>query len=1103
MSKTIRFCFVSLLVLALSAVAFAQSTTTGSIGGVVNNPNKEVVTGAAVTVKNIGTNKEDSATTDDTGRFKVANLQPGVYSVTVNSAGFSPMTVDNVTVEVGRETNIEVALAVGQVTGQVDVTAEAPVINTTQQDFSTNLNQTSINELPVNGRRWSNFAILTPGAVPDGNFGLISFRGISGLLNNSTVDGGDNNQGFFSEERGRTRSAYSISQAAIREFQVNTSNFAAEYGRSAGGVINAVTKSGTNEFHGSAFFYDRNNKWGARNPNTFINRLVNGVSTREAFKPKDVRYQFGGTIGGPIIKDTLFFFFSYDEQRRNFPGVAVFATPGYLNTVNRCASASASGCTAALFGTSLKNPSRALTDAQIDSALTFINSLTGEVPRRGDQRLYLPKIDWQVNSNHLFSATYNRLRWKSPAGVQTGATVQRDRAGFGDDFVETDSLNLRLSSTLTPQLINEFRFQWADELNSQFAQPPLPGEPTTANGFSPQVALTNGLTFGKATSLDRAALPDERRFQFADSVTYTTGNHTFKVGTDINRVRDIDDNLFTGSGSYTYGNINDFIVDYVNFTSNGALRTAGALCSTSTRAAGKCYTSNYNQGFGQPRFQLRTIDWAFFAQDDWRVTPRLTLNVGLRWDYEQFPDPFLVNPNLPQTANRPSDKNNFGPRIGFAADVSGDGKTSVRGGYGIYYGRINGTIIINSLINTGLSTGQAVSSVAAACPSTPTPGTAANTACPTPASVPLGNPTAPLFPNILASAPAGTAAVNYFRNGFQNPLIHQGDVIIEREIARNTVISASYLLSFGNHLTTFVDTNLNPPTAQGRVNILDGPFAGQVWSFPYYRGTRPNTNFGNILEIRDSVSTKYHALVLQANRRLTNGLQFQSSYTLSRAQDNGGSQSSATFTPGFSALFDPFDPSGDNGLSPFDRRHKFVASVVYNTDFKGLNGAGKAILNGWTIAPIVNMFSGFRYTAVTNGFTPPSSGATNVTTAGTFGASQAGGINGSNGSLRFGLTPNNAFHTPSVKYVDLRLSRRFTIKENAKIEFLAEGFNIFNRTQVTGVNNRLYVLSVPTTGPNVNTVVATFDPTFGTPSDLSNGFFFRERQIQLAVRFEF
>src|SRR6185503_9505185 len=385
------------------------------------------------------------------------------------------------------------------------------------------------------------------------------------------------------------------------------------------------------------------------------------------------------------------------------------------------------------FAASLKNPARGLTDAQISSAQTFLNTLTGEVPRRGDQRLFLPKIDWQITPNNQFTATYNRLRWKSPAGVQTGATVTRDRAGFGDDFVEVDSLNLRLASTLSSKLINEFRFQWADELNAQFAQTPLPGQPTTANGFSPQITLTNGITIGKATSLDRLALPDERRFQFADSLTYTTGNHTFKFGTDINRVRDIDDNLFTGAGSYTYSNINDFIVDYTNWVTNGALRAQAVTnftadptttnltgrCATAvaspnqaqTRFAGKCYTSNYSQGFGQPRFTERTTDWAFFAQDDWRVSPRLTLNLGLRWDYEAFPEPFLVNPALPQTGNRPSDKNNFGPRIGFATALRGNGKTSLRGGYGIYYGRVNGTISINSLINTGTSGGQAVSSV--------------------------------------------------------------------------------------------------------------------------------------------------------------------------------------------------------------------------------------------------------------------------------------------------------------------------------------------------------------------------------------------------------
>ena len=451
MSNFAKLFFVISLVFGTFVVGFSQSTTTGAIGGTVTNPNDEVVQGATVTVKSVETSKEDSEVTDDQGRFRIVNLQPGSYTVTVNATGFGLFTQDLVTVEVGQVTNLPIQVALGAVSGIVEITSDAPVINTSQQDFSSNINQTSINELPVNGRRWSNFAVLTPGAVPDGNFGLISFRGISGLLNNSTVDGGDNNQAFFSEERGRTRSAYSISQGAIREFQVNTSNYSAEYGRSAGGVINAVTKSGTNEFHGGAFLYARNNKWGARNPNSFVRQFVNGVFTPVAIKPEDARYQFGGTIGGPIVKEKAFFFFSYDEQKRNFPGVAVFSTNlavPYLDTVNRA-----------------NLLARGVTNAQIDSTLQFLNSLTGETPRRGDQRLFLPKIDWHITNNHQFTATYNRLRWASPAGVQTGATVTRDRAGFGDDFVEVDSLNFRLSSLVSSNTVNEFRFQWVNEIN--------------------------------------------------------------------------------------------------------------------------------------------------------------------------------------------------------------------------------------------------------------------------------------------------------------------------------------------------------------------------------------------------------------------------------------------------------------------------------------------------------------------------------------------------------------------------------------------------------------------------------------------------------------
>src|SRR6266480_259101 len=337
MCKYLRFCFASLLVLAVCALsAMAQSTTTGAINGSVTNPNKEVVVGATVTVKNNGTNKEATATTDDNGGFKVTNLDPGTYTVTVNQSGFAPFTNGGIVVEIGRSTPIEVGLSLQGVTGTVQVTAEAPVINNSSQDFTSNVNQTTINESPINGRRWSNFAILTPGAVPDGTFGLISFRGISGLLNNNTIDGGDNNQAFFAEERGRTRIPYVISQASIREFQVNTSSYSAEYGRSAGGVTNAVTKSGTNEWHGSGFLYDRNNKWGARNPLATNSVLVGGVFTPVGIKPIDVRYQFGGTVGGPIVKDKVFFFFSYDQQRRNFPGLSRFTDANFLNTADRC-----------------------------------------------------------------------------------------------------------------------------------------------------------------------------------------------------------------------------------------------------------------------------------------------------------------------------------------------------------------------------------------------------------------------------------------------------------------------------------------------------------------------------------------------------------------------------------------------------------------------------------------------------------------------------------------------------------------------------------------------------------------------------------------------
>jgi hypothetical protein len=1100
-----------LLCLAFGAArAGAQSTTNGAIGGLVKDPKGAVVQGANITVKNEETNKEATATTDDEGRFRVVQLQPGTYTVTVAASGFGNYTQQHVVVEVGRVTSIDLPLSVGGATESVEVTSEAPVINTTQQDFSTNINQTSINNLPINGRRWSNYALLTPGATPDGTFGLISFRGISGLLNNNTVDGGDNNQAFFAEERGRTRISYSISQSAIREFQVNTSSYSAEYGRSAGGVVNAVTKSGTNQFHGDAFYYQRNNKWGARNPRSFVTQNVNGVFTPVAFKPVDVRHQFGGTIGGPIVKDKAFFFFSYDQQKRNFPGVATFSALDFLNRIDTCALTAPLGATVttgtaaagqtfcpsfgstAATATNLRTGSLAtgkgLSAAQVSSTLNFLNGLTGEVPRTGDQTLFLPKVDWNVNSKNTLTATYNHLRWNSPAGIQTQAINTRARDNFGNDGVNIDWITLRLTSTISSKIVNEARYQYGRDFEFQLSQPPLPGEPTNSVGArSPQTFITNGYTFGIPEFLERPAFPDERRNQIADTMTYTTGNHTLKFGGDINLVKDIISNLRFSGGEFNYtggtnalgynGGLGDFVLDYNNFQGALTQPATGGRCYSSTRATGKCYGGNFNQGIGVLGLTMKTTDYNFFVQDDIRATPHLTLNLGLRYEYQQNPGPVHPNPDLPVTLNKVQDINNLGPRLGFAWDVTHDGKTSIRGGYGLYYGRVINSTVYNALVNTGVGADVAQRQVTL---------TATNAA-------------APSYPNLLTTGTLVASAVQYFSPKFQLPQIHQADFVVEREIARNTVVSASYLFSYGNSLPNFVDTNLPTTSTFANFNVVGGPFDGTVYRTPVFTGTRPNTAYAQITEIRSNVFSKYHALVLQANRRLTNGLQFQTSYTLSRASDNG--QSSVTFSSN-NLPFNAFDQQGENALSAFDRRHKFVVSMVYNTNFASMkdNKVGRAIFNGWTFAPIFNAFSGQRYTGAISGTVSPINNfgfPTGTVTPG-------GGVNGSGGATRFAAVPRNFFKQPSIQYLDARLSRRFRLGESMHLELLAEGFNLLNRTEVTTVNTTLYTIdstgsaASPRPFLNFNGGATGFGSVTGADSTL-----FRERQVQLAVRFEF
>ena len=1059
--RSARPLMVALLLAISGTLLLAQSTTDGAIGGTVYDVRGAVVANATVTVHNNGTNAEKTITTDGSGYYRVTNLPSGTYTVTINQQGFAPYKASQVIVQVGSVTDVSPHMAVGTTTEVVSVTAEAPAINTTSADFAPTLNQTAIENLPINGGRWSSFAILTPGVVSDSNgFGLLSFRGISVLLNNNTVDGADNNQAFFSEERGRTRAGYSTPQIAVEEFQVNTSNYSAEYGRSAGGVVNTVTKSGSNSLHGEVDLFDRDNVFGAMNEFTKIaTSNGSGGFTQVPYKPTDWRKRVAGQIGGPAIKDKLFYSLTFDWYDRNFPGTAVTTNPNAFFAAPSAANISQLATN--LFGAS--NPTTQAQALNIyNTDLAGLASMLGPVPRDGEQYIIYPKIDWQMNQKNHLSLSANRMRWESPAGIQTQATNTFGIASFGNDFVKDTWGIAKLDTFFNANLANEVRFQYGRDFEyennqtpSAYEQANLLNSPRFTNplGLPPQVSITNGFTFGLPNFLQRPKFPDETRTQVADTVNWTHGKHSLKFGFDINHVNDNSQNLFQQFGQYSYGSLVNYFTD---------------LNRTNGCGGKECFLS-FNQAFGPLGAEFNTMDYAVFAQDDWKVLPRLSLSLGLRWEFESLPEPFSNLLTIPLTSHMPTDLNNVGPRAGFAYDIFGDGKTVVRGGVGVYYGRVINSTIFNALLNTGASAGQLSFTF--------TPSSAG----------------APQFPAVLAAAPisGGTKPnIVFFDPGFQMPQIRETDLTLERDMGWNTVVSLSYLGSFGRQLPNFVDTNLNPATKTVTYKVVGGgPLAGLgTYTTPLFSGLRPNSAFGAMTDVFSGVTSNYQAMAVQVNHRMSHHVQFFANYTWSHALDNGVNGQTFTAT---NSLFDPFNLNKDYGDSIYNVPNRFVVNAVMDSPWK-FNGWAGQILNDWTLSPVYQVQNGLPYSSLVSGNAP---GGTST------------GINGSGGNNRIDFL-RDAFRQPNTWISDIRLSKKIAVRERYSVELLSDFFNIANKQNVTSVNTTGY--SVVTNGSCSQAAPClafnadnSGNPLFGSITNTNSNFVYSPRQIQVGAKIRF
>jgi hypothetical protein len=1119
-----------------AGTAYAQSTTQGAIAGTVFDNTNAAIPNATITIVNNATNAQIKLISDSTGFYKAPQLNPGTYTVTMSAPGFNSLQAKDVVVEVNVSTEFDPHLATGGGAQIVEVSAALPVLNFDDATYGGHLENQEIESIPINNRRWSALALLTPGATPNSDgFGLISFHAISPLLNNVQIDGADDNQAFFSEERGRTRAGYSTSQAAVREFQVNSGTYSAEYGRAVGAVINSVTKQGGNQIHGEAYFYNRNSSRSAFGPGVTNTTLVNGAYVTAPYRPKDNRNQFGFQIGGALIPNRLFWSYSFDMYRRNFPGTSKASVPGSF-FVNATTGAPANGgtCQASGVVTTVGTSAPSTADnaacllAQRVYSGSYANGATnynagilnllgdlGSVPRFGDQEINTPRVDYQLTDKHHVSVLYHRLRWDSPGGVQTQATNNYAVDTFGTDFVKLDYGVVELESQLTSKLGNELRFQYGRELNDEGQQPLSAYTKSNlvgTNGVIPEVALNTSVGFflGSPYYSYRIAYPDERKTQIGDTASYLLGRHNLRFGGDVVHNNDLQNNLFESNGFYNYTSTVNYLSDILS---------KGKTCDSagSTTGAFPCYSS-YAQSFGQPVLTVTTTDYGFFVQDDWKFSSRLTMNLGVRYDYEVLPGLFASNSLAPQTQILPSDKNNIAPRVGLAWDPFGQGKTTVHLGYGIFYGRLFNALLLGALENTGAgisSTGGASGSTSQALYNF--------------SSTTSGAPTLPNTATTLPPAGAIGPSIEYLDSHLQNPYTQQFSAAVQQDLGASTIFSLSYFGALGRELPNYLNLDLNPAktytisykVAAPSGTTSCGPIAcGTVIPVKVYAnrqqtGTTAGTYnysplqnplYNGITSVISNINSSYHAMTAELQRRVGKYATFDMNYTWAHAQDFNQT-SGTTFSAGTNNWFDPYANARANySNSALNTPNRVVAWAVLTAPGTKGNDWLSYLTNGWSINPLVQFQTGLPYSVLVSGSAPNQCNTNTVVQAdNSVGCFEEGssGLAGT-GVTYIPLLGRNTATYPSTVNTDLRVTKAFKFGERYNLQLLAEGFNIANHRNITGINTTAYsITSAVGASPAATTSQLVYSPSFGSVTAANSNASYQTRQIQIAAKLVF